>query len=113
MGIQVSFLFKSERSKRPVAEKTRESRMTTRTVPQIRRPPIVGVPLFFAWSALNRGEASPVMAFSRICLPILNWINLRVNQGLKTKAIRNAKVPDPKIKIRFEIIASIFTSYKL
>lgn len=45
--------------------------ITTITVPQIRIPPIVGVPLFFAWSFEKIVALRPSEAVVRICLPIL------------------------------------------
>lgn len=45
--------------------------ITVSVVPQIRMPPIVGVPDFFMWSLLKILAALPSVAVSRICLPIL------------------------------------------
>ena len=72
----------------------------TTMVDQIKSPPMVGVPLFLACRALKRLDFSPEMAFSLICLPILNLISCFVNQGVRTTAMTNAKVPDPEISIR-------------
>ncbi len=47
-GSHVSFLLRSECSKTPKIERSFENPMTSRTVPQMRIPPIVGVPFFFS-----------------------------------------------------------------
>ena len=71
IGIQVSFLLRSERSKTPIADITLDSRITRRVPPHIRIPPIVGVPDFFAWSFEKIVDFSPVIALSLICFPSL------------------------------------------
>lgn len=97
IGIHVSFLFKSERSNNPNPEAILEIIITTKTVPQIKSPPIVGVPDFFACSALNSSAFSPEMAFSLICLPILNFIKSFVNHGASMNAIKNPVILEPSI----------------
>ena len=71
IGIQVSFLFSNDLSKNPIAEANLDKRITNRADPHMMIPPIVGVPDFFACSAENTDDFSPVNAFSRICFPIL------------------------------------------
>lgn len=46
IGSQVSFLFRSERSKIPTADASLDIMTTAIVVPQIKMPPIVGVPFF-------------------------------------------------------------------
>ena len=69
IGIQVSFLFSSDLSERPIADIILEIITTINAHPQIKIPPIVGVPAFFACIAENIGVLSPVNASSLICLP--------------------------------------------
>ena len=71
IGIQVSFLFRSDRSKNPSADANLDIKIITNVDPQIRMPPIVGVPDFFAWRVENIEDFSPVSAFSLICFPSL------------------------------------------
>lgn len=104
-GIQVSFLLKSEYFVISAFWRIIEIATVSKIVPQISSPPIVGVPLFLAWSALNRLESSPESAFSLICLPILNLINCFVNQGVRASDIKNAKVPEPANITKFSIVS--------
>lgn len=97
IGIHVSFLFSSDRSKSPTADASLDNRIITNVDPQIRIPPIVGVPDFFAWRAENIDDFSPVNAFSLICFPSLWWIRNLVNDGIAATVSRNASNDDPKI----------------
>ena len=69
IGIHVSFLFRSDLSKRPIADNTLDSNTTRNELPQSNTPPMVGVPAFFAWSAAKSVAFSPVMALAFICCP--------------------------------------------
>ena len=100
IGIHVSLLFRRDLSKNPIAEASLERMMTARADPHIMIPPIVGVPDFFACSAENTDDFSPVIACSRICFPILWLIRKFVNGLTAMNVIKNAKNDDPSINVK-------------
>src|SRR5688572_10514618 len=61
---------------------------TASTDPQIRMPPMVGVPLLPAWSFAMIGA----LASSRICLPSFRSLRRRVTAGVKSIATAKAAV---------------------
>lgn len=99
-GIHVSSRLKSEWLNRPNSLRIMEMATTIRTVLQMSRPPMVGVPLFLAWRAAKSVALPPERASSRICLPILNLISCLANQGVTMREMRNARVPEPMMRAR-------------
>lgn len=94
----------------PNFSKSTEMMTTIEIVPIINRPPIVGVPCFFACNSEKSVDFSPESAFSRICFPTLNLINCLVNQGVRMIEIAKARVADPLIKERLWIVSFNFSS---
>jgi len=103
MGIHVSFLFKSDLSKSPIADKILEINTVITMLPHMMIPPIVGVPAFFAWSAWKSFAFSPEIAFSFICWPNWCFVTKVVNGFARTNVIMNARNADPKISVKSRI----------
>lgn len=99
-GKRVSSRLKRELSVTWSQEERLDNKTTIRVVPQIRIPPIVGVPCFLACSSLKITASSPVEALSRSCLPILYLWSMRMKGGASSSEIMKAKINDPKIRIK-------------
>jgi len=98
IGSQVSLRFKIDLSNSPKADVSREKKTTKSTVPQIRTPPMVGVPFFLRCSFWKIVAFSPLDAVSLICFPSLFLYKNLMKYGVSSIAIINATNSEPRIR---------------